>query len=113
MPDTHDKRYKKLFSNPVLVQELLQSFIHEDFVDRLEYPRMELLDKSFITGCYSRLEADMIWRIPLEGAPVYIYLLLEFQSTVDRFLSLRMLRYLCELHDFLRKREKLRFLPPV
>jgi hypothetical protein len=46
---------------------------------------------------------------------VYLYLLLEFQSTVDRFMALRMRRYVDEFYEYLLQAEKPRprFLPPV
>ena len=114
MPDTHDNRYKKLFSNPLLVQELLEAFVHEDFVRKLEFSKMIRLDKTFVGRRFRRKEADLIYRIPINGKQVYVYLLLEFQSTVDRFLSLRMLRYICEFYEFLLEQPgKLHTLPPV
>lgn len=37
----------------------------------------------------------------IKGTPVYIFLLMEFQSTVDRFMALRFLRYICEFYQSL------------
>lgn len=115
MADRHDTRYKRLFSHPELVREVLESFVHEDFVKQLDYSQMTRLDKSFVDDRYRKKESDLIWKIPLAGEPFYLYLLLEFQSTVDRFLSLRMLHYLCEFYDYVRSttRPRLVHLPPV
>ena len=115
MADRHDTRYKRLFSHPELVREVLESFVHEDFVKRLDYSQMTRLDKSFVDDRYRKKESDLIWKIPLAGEPFYLYLLLEFQSTVDCFLSLRMLHYLCEFYEYLRTttRPRLTCLPPV
>ena len=35
--NAHDSWYKKFFSNPVMVRELLTSFVHEEFVHNLEF----------------------------------------------------------------------------
>lgn len=118
MPDQHDTRYKRLFYNPQLVRELLESFVPLDFVTQLDFAGMERIDKSFVSRRNRKQEGDLLWRIPLAGsggAVVYLYLLLEFQSTVDRFMSLRMLRYICEFYEYLRHATKPapRTLPPV
>jgi len=44
---------------------------------------------------------------------VYLYLLIEFQSTVDRFLSFRMLQYIMELYRELIYKHKCKRLPVV
>jgi hypothetical protein len=161
MADRHDTRYKMLFSHPELVREVLESFVHEDFVRQLDWTRMTRIDKSFVNPQYRKKESDLIWQIPFSGKasgdsfsgkasgdsfsgkasgdsfsgkasgdsfsgkasgdsfsgkasgellsgeaagePFYLYLLLEFQSTVDRFLALRMLHYLCEFYEYLNK----------
>lgn len=118
MPDQHDARYKRLFYNPRLVQELLESFVPLDFVRQLDYTAMERIDKSFVSRRNRKQEGDLLWRIPLCGnreEAVYLYLLLEFQSTVDRFMALRMLRYICEFYEYLRHASKPApsTLPPV
>ena len=87
MANEHDKRYKKLFSNHKLVEELLTSFVDEDFVKELDYSTLERLDKSFVTDEFADKESDLIYKVNFKGEEIYIYLLLEFQSTVDRFMA--------------------------
>ncbi|NLW31743.1 MAG: Rpn family recombination-promoting nuclease/putative transposase, partial [Fibrobacter sp.] len=41
----------------------------------------------------------MVYEIKSDGQSAYIYLFLEFQSTVDRFMALRMNRYLLEFYQ--------------
>ena len=112
MPNEHDIRYKKLFSNPVLMQELLEYFVHEKFIHELDFTTLERLDKSFITDAFKEKESDLIYKIQFQNKDLYIYLLLEFQSTVDKFMPLRMLRYICEFYEYLIQ-TKIKLLPPV
>jgi predicted transposase/invertase (TIGR01784 family) len=77
---------------------------------------MVLLECTFVGRRFRRKESDLIWQIPGRGgAPVYLYLLLEFQSTNDHFMALRMRRYTDEFYEYLLQTEKPspRFLPPV
>jgi len=108
----HDKRYKKLFSNPVLLRELLESFVEEDFIMELDFSTLERVDKSFITDRFQEKESDIIYKINYKDQEIYIYLLIEFQSTVDRFMALRILRYICEFYEFL-VQQKIKILPAV
>ena len=101
MANEHDKRYKKLFSHPTLIRQLLTSFVQEDFVRGLDFSTLERLDKSFITENFKEKESDLIYRIEFNTKPVYIYLLLEFQSTMDRCMALRILRYITEFYEYL------------
>lgn len=112
MPSEHDIRYKRLFSNPILVKELLQSFTEEKFIEELDFSTLERLDKSFITDEFKEKESDLIYRIKFQDKDLYIFLLFEFQSTVDRFMAVRMLRYICEFYEFLLQR-RLNRLPAV
>ena len=117
MADEHDLRYKKLFSHPKLVEELITSFVNEDFVHNIDFSTLEQVNKSFVTAAYTKKESDIIYKVKINGEhEVFIYLLLEFQSTVDKYMALRMLRYICELYEFiLQERGNKRFkkLPAV
>jgi hypothetical protein len=78
---------------------LLVHFVEEEWVRRLDFARTTIIDKSFIADQYKETEADLIYRVPLLDSEqmVYIYLLIEFQSTVDRFMVVRVGHY---LHSF-------------
>jgi len=56
---------------------------------------------------------NLIFKAYFKGNEVYIFILLEFQSTVDRFMTLRMLRYITELYEYLNRSYKLKKLPAV
>jgi hypothetical protein len=44
-------------------------------------------------------EDDMIWRLRWGGRWLYVYLLLEFQSSVDRFMAVQLLTYIGLLYQ--------------
>ena len=98
----HDSGYKRLFSNRTLFRDLVRTFVEEDWVERLDFARAERVDKSFVSEHYKETEADIIYRVPLKAVldaakaerVVYFYLLIEFQSTVDRFMAARVGHYL-------------------
>ncbi len=114
----HDKLYKKLFSNPKLVEELLTSFVNEDFVKKLDFSTLVQLDKSFVTDEFIEKESDIFYKINYQNEEIYLFLLIEFQSTVDKFMALRILRYELEFYDFyiksqIEKKQSIDKLPPL
>lgn len=103
MGNEHDKRYKRLFENPDIVEELLTSFVDEEFVEKLDFSTLETeTDKSFISPEFQKRESDTICRIKFKEEYIYIYILLEFQSSVDYSMPVRMLRYICEFYQWLK-----------
>lgn len=109
----HDQWYKKLFSNPVFVQELFTTFVKEDFVKELDFSRLSRVDKTFICDQFKERESDIIYQIQYRRKKAYIYLLVEFQSTVDRFMALRVLSYVTQFYMMLIEGNRPRKLPPV
>jgi len=102
MPNTHDARYKRFFSNPILLRELLESFVPEDFIRELDFSTLRRVDKSFVTEEFRERESDLIHQVRYRDSTVYIFLLIEFQRKVDRLMALRFLRYICEFYQSLR-----------
>jgi uncharacterized protein YlbG (UPF0298 family) len=68
MATRHDARYKRFFSNPILLRQLLQSFVPEDFVHDLDFSTLQRVDKSFVTEEYRKRESDLIHRILFSNA---------------------------------------------
>ncbi len=99
----HDSGYKRLFSNKTIFRQLFETFVEEEWVSRLDFERAERLDKSFVSEHYKETEADIIYKVPIRNAEkvMYLCLLIEFQSTVQRFMILRSLQYKCNFYmDF-------------
>ena len=114
MPNIHDSGYKRLFSNTVFFRQLLKSFVHEPWVKEIDFTQCETLDKSFVSEHYKETESDIIYKVRLRGHDAYLVILLEFQSTVDRFMALRMLNYLTNFYmDYVESQPGVRVLPPV
>ncbi|MCK4798339.1 MAG: Rpn family recombination-promoting nuclease/putative transposase, partial [Spirochaetes bacterium] len=92
----HDNAYKYIFSNKRIFYQLIKSFVKEDFVRDLDLKNIDLLDKSFISDEFLARESDVMYRIKLKNKIAYIYILLEFQSTVDKSIPVRMPLYLLQ-----------------
>ena len=116
MSKIHDSSYKFLFSNPELVRDLIMGFIPDDWLQSLDYSTLEKVPGSYITEDFKQREDDIVWRVKVGGAWVYLYLLLEFQSSVDKYMALRMMVYIGLLYQDLIKRKEVLAdgrLPPI
>ena len=95
----HDRSYKLLFSHPEMVADLLRGFVREDWVQRLDFGSLEKVGGSYVADDLREREDDIIWRVRLQDQWLYVYLLIEFQSTVDRYMAVRVLVYLGLLYQ--------------
>ena len=110
----HDKGYKRLFRNRTIFRQLLETFVRQPWVNDVDFNKCETIDKSFISDEYQDTESDLIYKLKLKGQDLYIVILLEFQSSVDRFMALRVLAYITDFYlDYVHSQKRVKRLPPV
>ena len=71
---------------------------------------------SYVSADLREREDDIIWRVRWGPQWLYLYLLLEFQSTVDRYMAIRLMVYVGLLYQSLiqaRRLPRSGLLPPV
>ncbi len=95
----HDHSYKLLFSHPRMVQDLLEGFVHEDWVRQADFSTLERVSGSYVSDDLREREDDVIWRVRLGPEWLYVYLLIEFQSTPDHFMALRIAEKVWTVQD--------------
>jgi len=92
-PD-HDALYHRFFSDPAIVAQLLREFVAGPWLVGLDLDGLERVNTKFHADTGEQRAGDMVWRIPRrDGGDAYVMLLLEFQSTPDHWMALRMLVY--------------------
>ncbi|NJD01035.1 MAG: Rpn family recombination-promoting nuclease/putative transposase [Ruminiclostridium sp.] len=97
MNNKHDKGYKYLLSVKKIFVQLLRSFVKQGWVEKIDENSVILVDKSFILQDFKDKEADLVYRVKLDGKEVVFFLLLELQSTVDFQMPYRLLLYMVEI----------------
>jgi len=111
VPAGHDPGYKRLFSHPQAVEDLFRGFLREDWVARLDLSTLERVGSTFISSDLRERRSDVIWKVRWRGearGDVYLYVLLELQSTSYTFMAVRLLTYVGLLLEEIIHREKLR-----
>ncbi len=91
----HDSGYKLLFSYPYLVECLIRGFVPGPWIERLDFSRLEPVREAHPRDEIGVRYDDMIWRLRWRdsGEWIYVYLLIEFQSTDEAFMAVRVLDY--------------------
>ncbi|TVR57891.1 MAG: hypothetical protein EA426_11245, partial [Spirochaetaceae bacterium] len=110
---SHDSAYKYLFSSRHVFHQFLTRFVDEEFVRGLAVDDVEMVDKSFVSDELLDRESDIIYKVNLPGREFYVYVLLEFQSTPDKTIPVRMLLYILQLYDQLFRSSTKGLLPAV
>ena len=109
----YDSAYKYLFSNKRIFHQFITRFVDEDFSKKIRLEDVELVDKSFISDEFVKRESDIIYLVKTDKRDVYIYVLVEFQSTVDKTIPVRMLLYILQMYDQLYRNSRKGKLPAI
>ena len=112
----YDQSYKLLFSEPEMVSSVLQDFVPEDFVKNIDFSTLDRVPGSYVTDDCRERHDDIIWRVKCNEEWVYLFILVEFQSTVDPWMAVRIQGYTALLWQDLINTGKIKAgqkLPPV
>ena len=112
----HDEHYKRLFAFPRMVEDLLRGFVAGDWIDDFNFATLQKLSAEYVSDERRTRHGDTVWRLRHRDAWLHVLVLLEFQSTDDPDMALRILEYTTLLYRELARNEALgpdRRRPPV
>lgn len=107
----HDRAYKQLFQYKMLLQLLFTpEMLGAEWVGLLDFSQAELLPNEHLSRKLDLRQNDQIWRIQRTDSdePLYVLLLLEFQSSVEPKMALRVSTYVTLLYEQLLIRKDIR-----
>ncbi|QEK13138.1 Rpn family recombination-promoting nuclease/putative transposase [Crassaminicella thermophila] len=93
----HDLGYKHILSHKKNFIDFLRSFVKKEWVDLIEEENLILIDKEFIQEDFKEEEADIVYKVNIDGKDIIFYVLLELQSRVDFRMPIRLLMYMTEI----------------
>ncbi len=116
LPPSSDSVYKRLYAFPRMVEDLLCS-LFADAELGADYGTLEKLSAEYVGDVFQQRRGDTAWRLRVRGAAggwLHVLVMLEFQSTTDAAMALRVLEYTALLYgDLLRRGVAPGALPPV
>ena len=113
-PPGSDPIYKRLYAFARMVEDLLRTLFTTDELDA-DYDTLEKLSTEYVGDAFQRRHGDTAWRLRTRGRWLHVLVMLEFQSTTDAAMALRVLEYTVLLYRELLRNGKagLGALPPV
>ncbi len=78
-----------------MILDLLQDIVGEQWVSLIDLDTGEQVNASFVSPRHENRESDVIWRFQRKDGkePVFIYILMEFQSRPDPAMPVRLMGY--------------------
>lgn len=100
-----DRGMRWLLELPENLGGVLQLLARE-IADHLDFHQAEQINRSLLSVTLQKRETDLLYRVPFIEAEqeIWIYVLLEHQSTPERLMGLRMLDYMVRVWDIQRRR---------
>ena len=111
-----DPIYKRLYAFARMVEDLLRSLFGADL--DADYRTLEKLPAEYVGNALQQRRGDTAWRLRARGAGdgwLHVLVMLEFQSTTDAAMALRVMEYTALLYGELLRHGRARpgALPPV
>ena len=102
MRDRHDAAFKRWFDHKRMVEDLLRGFAPPELAGALEFSTLEPMPGEYAGDDRSGSgRADAVWRVRFRGRGedwLYLLVLLEFQSRIDRHMAARVLSYTAQMY---------------
>ena len=91
----HDKYFYRVFSDPENAAGLLRSCLPQELARTLRWSTLTHRPSRLVGDDWRAREADLLFSVEreLSGPPALVLVLLEHQSTPDRWMRLRLLHY--------------------
>ena len=101
MHHPHDMMVRAVLSDLAEATSFLQTHLPQEVSQALRWSTLKLLEGSFVDEHLRESEADVLYEVQhVSGeASVWVYILLEHQSTPDRWMRFRLLKYCCRIWD--------------
>jgi hypothetical protein len=73
--------------------------VKKAWVEQLDFSTLEKVSGSYVSDELRDREDDIIWWVRWGDDWLYVYLLLEFQSSIDKYMAVRVMSYLGLLYQ--------------
>ena len=86
-----------MFANKEDFLYFIRKYIAASWTNSIDENDMVKVDKSYVSKEYRNTTSDIIYKLKLNGDDVYLYILMEMQSTLDNTMPFRLLQYMTAL----------------
>jgi len=98
--DPHDRLFKAVFAKPENARGALRSVLPAALVDALDWSTLAQCPGSFVDDKLRQRHTDLLFSSALRGGgEALIYVVFEHQSSQDRHMAFRLLRYMLRIWE--------------
>ncbi|MFS2223220.1 Rpn family recombination-promoting nuclease/putative transposase, partial [Pantoea sp. B65] len=113
-PTPHDAVFKQFLTRTETARDFLQIHLPPALLKRCDLNTLQLESGSFIDRELRGIQSDILYSLQTDSGEGYIYCLIEHQSTPDRLMTFRLMRYaLAAMQRHLDNHKKAKELPLV
>lgn len=112
----HDRFFRAMMHEPKVVREFFEQNLPSNIKAVIDFATIQLQQESFIDDKLKLQVADLLYSANFSGKLGYLYLLVEHQSTSDKLMAFRILKYMVAIMEYHVKQtnnEKLPLVYPI
>jgi predicted transposase/invertase (TIGR01784 family) len=95
----HDRLFRWTFSQQRHAIGLLRAALPRGFCAQADFGTLRLENADWVSRALRRRQGDLVFSVQVRGEKVYVYVLVEHQSTVDPLMVVRMGIYVWRLYE--------------
>ncbi|HGJ5866181.1 Rpn family recombination-promoting nuclease/putative transposase [Arsenophonus nasoniae] len=92
-PTPHDAIFKQFLSEKETAQDFFDIWLPDEIKSLCDLNSLKVESSSFIDAEMKNYQSDILYSIKTEKGSGYLYLLIEHQSTPDKLMAWRLMRY--------------------
>lgn len=110
----HDKIVKDFFSDQETAKSFFLEYLPAEISKDIDFTTLKIAKDTFVDKKLSDYYSDLLYEVQLGEMPVFIYLLIEHKSWLDRFTAFQLLKYMTKIWElFLKQNENAEVLPVI
>ena len=96
---SHDSFIRGSMQHIEVARDFLAKHLPINIVSRIQFDTLKAKPDSFISDQHRISMSDILYSVNIDNSPSYIYVMVEHQSTAQRLMPYRMLKYVLEICD--------------
>lgn len=92
-PVPHDATFRQFLTHPDVTRDFMQLHLPTEFREICDLNSLKLESGSFVEDELRQYFSDVLYSLKTSGGDGYLHVLIEHQSTPDRHIAFRLIRY--------------------
>lgn len=95
----HDRAFRASMANKQVAIEFFEQHLPEAIQQAIDFASLSLCPESYIDQELRLQVSDVLYAVTIKGQPGYLYILCEHQTTPDKWMAFRIMKYMLAIMD--------------